>query len=97
RRVELPVPAVVDAVIPAGHAGPGRDGADAGELRERGFAADAFGVVAGDDEDFGGGIDADPELVEQVRGTLEYELLDLRFEIFDLVVERDPAFRDRPE
>jgi hypothetical protein len=30
-----------------------------------------------------------------VRGALEHELLDLCFEVLDLVVERDPAFRDR--
>lgn len=58
---------------------------------------DAFGVVAGDDEDLRGSVDADAELFEQVRGALQDELLDLRLEFLDLVVQSDPTFRDRPE
>src|SRR5690606_28717606 len=67
------------------------------ELRERGFALDALGVVAGDDEDLRGSVDTDAELVQQMRRPPENELLDLLFELGDLLIERDPAFRDRPE
>lgn len=62
----MAVAAVVDAVPSAGHSRSGGDGADVGRLGEGGFAADAFGVVAGDDEDLCGGVDADAELLEQL-------------------------------
>jgi hypothetical protein len=37
------------------------DRSDATELREGGFGADPFGVVAEDDQHFGGGVGADPK------------------------------------
>jgi hypothetical protein len=65
--VDLPVPAVVDAMLPAGDPGSGGDGADPGEFRERCFGVDAFGVVTGDNQDLRGGVDTDAEGFEQLR------------------------------
>ena len=94
RGVELSVPSVIDAVLPTGHSRAGRDGANAGEFRERCFALDAFGVVSGDDEDLRCGVDTDTELIQQMRGALEDEVLDLCLELLDLLVQGDPASGD---
>jgi hypothetical protein len=60
-------------------------------------AVDAFGVVAGDDEDLRGGVDADAELAQQVRCPLHDELFDHGHEFLDLLIEGKPAFRDRTQ
>jgi hypothetical protein len=41
--------AIVDAVLPAGHPGHGRNGADSSEFRECGLGVDALRVVTGAD------------------------------------------------
>lgn len=65
RGVQLPVASSVEPV-PVGPAGRGRDGADSGELGERGLRADPFGIVADHDQDFGGGVRTDPERFHQL-------------------------------
>lgn len=69
RGVELAVASVVDAVASAGLARPGWDGADAGKSGEGGLGADAFGVVADDDEDLCGDLDA--LLTQEFAGRLD--------------------------
>ena len=97
RGVELAVSSVIDAVLAAGHPRARWYGAYASEFCECGFAFDAFGVVACDDEDLGGGVNTDAELVEEVWGALGDELFDLCVEFLDLFVQSDPAFRDRAQ
>ena len=65
--VGLAVAAAVEPV--AGHlAGRGVDRGDAAEVSEGGLGGDPLGVVAGGDEQQGGGVDADTGQVEQARG-----------------------------
>lgn len=67
--VALPVAAFVEPV-PVGLAAGSRDGAGAAELGERGLAADAFGIVAGDDGQGRGGHRAGAVDVKQRAGVL---------------------------
>src|SRR5690606_23809816 len=76
RGVELSVSSMVDAMLPTCHTRPCRDGADAGEFRERSLGLDALGVVSCHDEDFCGSVHANAELVEQMGRALEDEFLD---------------------
>lgn len=66
-------------------------------FRECCLGADALGVVASDDEDLRSGINADTELVEQVRCPLHDKLLDHGHEFLDLLVEGKPVLRDRSQ
>jgi hypothetical protein len=79
-RVGLPVAAAVEAV-PLSFAGAGIDRGDTAEVRERGFAAESFGVVAGGDQQCGGDVGADPadgdELGGGVGGEGGEDLVDL--------------------
>ena len=50
-----------------GLAGRGVDRGDPAEVREGGLGADPLGVVAGGDEQQGGGVDADTMQAEQTR------------------------------
>ena len=61
---------VAAAVEPAtlGLAGGGFDRADAAERGEGGLAVEALGVVAGGDEQRGGGVGADAVTLQQLRG-----------------------------
>ena len=67
--VALPVAAFIKPV-PVGLAAGGRDGAGAAELGKRGLAADAFGIVAGDDGQGRGGHRAGAVDVKQRAGVL---------------------------
>jgi hypothetical protein len=91
RGVQLSVAAVIDPVPPRGHPRRCGDGADPGKFRQRCFGADAFGVVADDDEDLGRGVDADSERLDELRGDPQDEFLDHRLELCDLSVESEPA------
>ena len=67
-------------------------GRDAAEVGEGGFGADAFGVVAGGDEQGGGGVDADAVKLEQARCGGGDELGEEGVELADVLVEvQDPA------
>ena len=64
--VGLPVAAAVEAVS-LGLAGGCFDGADAAQGGEGGLASQPFGVVAGGDEQRGGGVGADAVAFQQLR------------------------------
>lgn len=67
RRVGLAVPSPVEPV--SGRlAGGGRDGSHSAQVSEGGFASDPFGVVAGGDQQLGGGVIAHPEHSQQAGG-----------------------------
>lgn len=87
RRVELPVTAVIDEVFAAGQPRPSGDGADAGQFRERSLGLDAFRVVTDDDEDLGGGVDPDAELIHKLWCPFEDELFDHGGQFLDLIVQ----------
>ena len=82
---------MVDSLSARGNAGGCRHGADAGEFRQGGFGFDPFGVVAGDDQDLCGGVDADAEGLDQLRGGAHHKVFDHRLEFGDLGVEHLPA------
>nr|WP_239155629.1 hypothetical protein [Amycolatopsis sp. FDAARGOS 1241] len=71
-------------------------GRDAAELGEGGFVADAFGVVAGGDEELAGDLDADAVQFDQFGGRCVDEGLDLLVEGLDLIIEPLPAVRQVP-
>src|SRR3712207_5336516 len=67
--VGLPVPAAVEPV-PAGLAARGRDRAGAAQLGEGGLGADAFRVVANQEEHLHGGAGLDAVRLDYLRRTL---------------------------
>jgi hypothetical protein len=60
-------------------------------VRPRGFAADAVGVVAGGDEQDGGGVDPDAVHAEQIRGGRVHETGEPRVEFVVVRIEREQA------
>ena len=86
--VGLPVAAPVEPVT--GHlAGRGVDRGDPAEVGEGGLGGDPFGVVAGGDEQQGGGADADTVQVEQARGGRLDEVGELTVEAGAIGVDVD--------
>ena len=68
-RVGLTVATSVEAVAPARLAGPGRNGTDTAELRERGLRSNPVGVVAGGDQHLCAGVETDAESFQQLRSS----------------------------
>ena len=64
--VGLPVSSSVESVAADRIAGPGGDGTSAAEFGKCGFRSDSVGVVACGDEHLSGGIEPDPEPLEQL-------------------------------
>lgn len=96
RGVGLPVAAAVEAV-PVRYAGGCRDRGDAAQARPGRFGADPADVVAGDDEQFGGGVRADAEGGDELRDEAGGEFAEQLLVGLDLVVELLPAARDRAQ
>jgi hypothetical protein len=94
--VGLSVPAVVEPVA-LREARAGGDRAGAAELGEGRVGVDAVEVVAGEDEHLGGGVGADPESLAQTRGGGRGELVEQLVVRADLLVEHDPAARERAQ
>ena len=88
---------MIDAVFSTGHAGSGWDRTDFGKFRERGLGLDPFGVVAGDDADLSGGVDADAEWFLQMWGSPHDQVLDHPRELVGLSIELLPTSGQRTQ
>src|SRR5262245_11464959 len=97
RAVRCSVAASVEPVTVALLAAARRLRGDSAELRKCSFVADAVGVVSDGDEELAGKFGADTEDVEELRGDVGDEAVDLIAELFDLCVERLPATREIPQ
>ena len=96
RAVGLAVTAAVEAVsagFPAGRF----DGGGAAESGERGVVADPARVVAGDQQEAGGDLGADPGLLEEAWRGAGDELVERAVELGDLLVENLVASSERPQ
>src|SRR5262245_29419621 len=94
--IGLPVATAIEPVA-LRHAGTRGERRHAAEHREAGLAAQPLRVVTSGDEQLAGDLDADPDLVEQLRVELADELLDRLVQIRDLVVELDDPTSDALE
>jgi len=94
RVVGLAVAAGVESV-PCGFAGRRWDGRDAAEMRERGFAGEPVGIVAGGDQQDRGGVDPDAVDVEQRGSGAAHQWFEELIEAAGVSLERNDATTQR--
>ena len=96
RRVGLAVPAPVEP-MPGGFARRGGYRGDPTQVSEGGFGADPFGVVAGGDQQFGGGVEPDPEHFQQTGCGVTYEGSEQPVELFGFLSEVLDSLPEGPD
>ncbi len=90
-RIGFAIAAAVEAMTTTGLARCGRDWADATHLGESCFGTDSVGVVAGDYEEFGRGVESDTEPFEHFWGGRLGEDLQVAAVDLDLFVKIKPS------